>query len=146
MKLKIHLTAATLATLCIVTFFTASLLSELLGSLQTVAQVKASILFPGLFILIPAMALTGITGNLLTKGRHNKLIKQKMLRMKLAAANGLLILLPAAIVLNNWAQAGQFDTYFYLLQAIELTAGACNLYLLGQNALAGRKLSKRGRA
>ena len=141
MKLKIHLIAAILASLCITTFFTASLLSELFGSLQLVTQIKASILFPGLFILIPAMAITGITGNLLTKGKSNKLIRKKQFRMKLAAANGLLILLPSAIVLSSWAQAGQFDTDFYLLQALELIAGGCNLFLLGQNALAGRKLS-----
>ncbi|AQS37728.1 hypothetical protein Sps_02575 [Shewanella psychrophila] len=143
MKLKIHLIAAILASLCITTFFTASLLSELFGSLQLVTQIKASILFPGLFILIPAMAVTGITGNLLARGNNNKLIRQKQFRMKLAAANGLLILLPAAIMLNSWAQAGQFDTQFYIVQAIELIAGACNLVLLGKNAIAGRKLSRK---
>ncbi len=141
MKLKAHLFAAMLASLCITTFFTASLLSELFGSLNLVAQVKSTILFPGIFILIPAMVITGITGNLLAKGSSHKLIRQKQLRMKLAAANGLLILTPCAVILNYWAQAGQFDTSFYLLQTLELIAGSCNLFLLGMNAVAGRKLS-----
>ncbi|MPY23180.1 hypothetical protein [Shewanella sp. YLB-07] len=143
MKLKIHLIAAILASLCIATFFSASLLSELFASQAFIAQIKASILFPGLFILIPAMAFTGITGSLLAKGNKNKLVRQKQLRMKIAAANGLVILLPAAIILNSWAQAGQFDTQFYIVQAIELIAGACNLVLLGKNAIAGRKLSRK---
>jgi len=141
MKTKLHLIGAITATLCIATFFGFSLLGELFGTHTFVAQIKSSIVFPGLFILIPAMAITGITGNLLAKGKGGKLIKQKLFRTKLAAANGALILLPAAIVLNRWAQAGQFEISFYLLQGVELIAGAINLYLLMKNATSGRRLT-----
>jgi len=141
MKTKLHLIAAITATLCIATFFSFSLLAEIFGTPAFIAQVKSSIVFPGLFILIPAMAITGITGNLLAKGNRSKIIGQKLLRTKLAAANGAFILLPAAIVLNSWAQAGQFDLSFYLLQGAELIAGATNLYLLMKNATAGRRLT-----
>jgi len=141
MKTKIHLIAAITATLCIATFFSFSLLGELFGTHTFIAQIKSNIVFPGLFILIPAMAITGITGKVLTKGNRSKLIRQKLLRTKLAAANGALILLPAAIVLNNWAQAGLFELSFYLLQGVELIAGAMNLYLLMKNATSGRRLT-----
>jgi len=141
MKTKIHLIAAITATLCIATFFSFSLLGELFGTHTFIAQIKSNIVFPGLFILIPAMAITGITGKVLTKGNRSKLIRQKLLRTKLAAANGAFILLPAAIVLNNWAQAGQFELSFYLLQGVELIAGAMNLYLLMKNATSGRRLT-----
>lgn len=141
MKTKLHLIAAITATLCIATFFSFSLLAEIFGTPAFIAQVKSNIVFPGLFILIPAMAITGITGNLLAKGNRSKIIGQKLLRTKLAAANGAFILLPAAIVLNSWAQAGQFDLSFYLLQGAELIAGATNLYLLMKNATAGRRLT-----
>ena len=141
MKTKLHLLTAITATLCIATFFSFSLMAEIFGTHSFIVQVKSYIVFPGLFILIPAMALTGITGNLLAKGNSSKLIKQKLFRMKIAAANGTLILLPAALVLNHWAQAGQFDISFYLLQAVELMAGLTNLYLLTKNATAGRRLT-----
>ncbi|SQH75515.1 protein of unknown function, might belong to Lipoprotein [Shewanella benthica] len=39
------------------------------------------------------------------------------------------------IVLSSWAPAGQFDTYFYLLQALELIAGGCNLFYLDRTLL-----------
>ncbi|WP_394391866.1 hypothetical protein [Shewanella woodyi] len=146
MKTKLHLLAALTATLCIATFFSFSLIGEIFGTHAFIIQVKSNIVFPGLFILIPAMAITGITGNLLAKGAKSKIIKQKLFRMKIAAANGILILLPAALLLNYWAQAGQFDVYFYLLQAIELIAGATNLFLLSKNAIAGRRLTANKRA
>jgi hypothetical protein len=40
------------------------------------------------------------------------------------AANGMLVLMPAAIFLDLWASAGLFDSRFYLLQGAELIAGA----------------------
>ncbi|WP_299796427.1 hypothetical protein [uncultured Shewanella sp.] len=141
MKTKLHLIAAITATLSIATFFGFSLLAELFGTHAFIAQVKSSIVFPGLFILIPAMAITGITGNLLAEGGRSKVIKQKLMRTKLATANGVLVLLPAAIVLDRWAQAGQFELPFYLLQGLELIAGATNLYLLTKNATSGRRLT-----
>ncbi|MEC4727346.1 hypothetical protein HWQ46_17500 [Shewanella sp. D64] len=146
MKTKLHLLAAITAILCIASFFSFSLLGEIFGSHAFISQIKSSIVFPGLFILIPAMAITGITGNLLAKGNKGKVIKQKQLRIKIVAANGILILLPAALVLNHWAQAGQFDLSFYLLQAVELITGATNLYLLTKNAMAGRRLTANKRS
>ena len=39
------------------------------------------------------------------------------------------------------AQAGQFDTSFYIVQVIELIAGAVNITLLGLNMRDGLRLS-----
>ena len=64
-----------------------------------------------------------------------------MKRMPFIAANGLLILVPAAIFLDQWASAGAFDTKFYLVQAVELLAGAVNLTLMGLNMRDGLRLS-----
>jgi hypothetical protein len=63
--------------------------------------------------------------------------------MPFIAANGLLVLVPCAIVLNRWAAAGSFDTAFYAVQAIELLAGALNLALMGLNARDGLRLAGR---
>lgn len=66
--------------------------------------------------------------------------------MPFIAANGLLVLVPCAIVLNRWAAAGTFDTAFYVVQAIELIAGAANLALMGLNARDGLRMAGRLRA
>jgi hypothetical protein len=39
-------------------------------------------------------------------------------------ANGILVLIPAALFLASKAQAAEFDTTFYAVQAHELAAGA----------------------
>jgi len=140
---KIHLLAALLATLTIAVFFTATLLVELFGSHAAIAGVKHLIVYPGLFILVPALAATGGTGFALSKTRQGRLVKAKMKRMPFIAANGLLVLLPAAILLNMWASQGAFDSRFYLVQAVELLAGATNLLLMGLNMRDGLKLTGR---
>jgi hypothetical protein len=63
--------------------------------------------------------------------------------MPFIAANGLLVLVPCAIVLSRWASAGSIDTSFYVVQAIELIAGATNLTLMGLNARDGLRMAGR---
>lgn len=142
---KTHLLAGLLATLTIATFFTATLLVELFGSHTAIAGVKHLIVFPGLFILVPAIAATGGTGFALSKTRQGCLVESKLKRMPFIAANGLLVLLPAAIFLNLWAAQGAFDSRFYIVQAVELLAGATNLLLMGLNMRDGLKLTGRSR-
>ncbi len=141
MKKIIHRFGALLATLCIGSFFISTLVVELFGSQETLATVKSLIVMPGLFILIPAIAATGATGFSLSDNRKGRLLEAKKKRMPIIAANGILILLPAAIILDQWASAGVFDTKFYLLQSVELLAGATNLTLMGLNIRDGLKLS-----
>jgi len=143
MKHLIHRSAAIIATLCIATFFTSTVIVELFGSNESIAMVKSFVVMPGLFILIPAIAATGGTGFALSKERSGRLIDTKKRRMPIIGANGLLVLLPAAIVLNQWASAGAFDTRFYSLQVLELMAGAINLILMGLNARDGLRISGR---
>jgi len=64
-----------------------------------------------------------------------------MKRMPFIGANGLLILLPAAIFLDQWAAAGSFKTEFYMVQGIELLAGIINLTLMSFNMRDGLKMS-----
>lgn len=143
---KIHPFAAVVAMLCIATFFTSTILVELFGSYEAIATVKHLIVIPGLFILIPAIAATGGTGFALSKGRKGQLIGNKRRRMPLIAANGLLVLLPAAIFLDQWAGTGSFDTKFYIVQGLELLAGAINLSLMGLNMRGGLIMSGRSRS
>lgn len=138
-----HLAAGLLAPLCIATFFLSTVLTELFGSHAAVAQLKSIIVTPGLWIIIPLMAGAGGSGMLLARSRKGRLVDAKQKRMPFIAANGLLVLVPCAIVLNRWAAVGSFDTTFYVVQAIELVAGATNLVLMGLNARDGLRMAGR---
>ncbi len=143
MPKRAHLIAGILSSLCITTFFLSTILAELFGSHAAVAQLKSLIVTPGLWIMVPLMAAAGGSGMFLAKSRTGRLVDAKKKRMPFIAANGLLVLVPCAIVLNRWAAAGSFDTSFYLVQAIELIAGATNLTLMGLNARDGMRMTGR---
>ena len=143
MKRTVHLVAGILATSVIATFFVSTIIVELLGSYQAVATVKQLIVIPGLWILIPALAVTGGSGFSLSASRPGKLVENKKKRMPFIAANGILVLVPSAIFLNLWAAQGMFDSRFYLVQGVELLAGALNLTLMGLNIRDGLRLSGR---
>ena len=145
MPKQIHFIAALLATLTIAAFFSSTVAVELFGSPEAVATVKALIVMPGLFILVPAIAATGGSGFFLSKSRQGRLVETKKKRMPFIAANGLLVLIPCAIFLNRWASAGTFDTTFYMVQSVELLAGAMNLTLMGLNIRDGLRMSGRFR-
>ena len=68
---------------------------------------------------------------------------RKSRRMKIIAANGILILMPSAFFLALKAQAGAFDTVFYTVQAFEIIAGATNITLLSLNMRDGMALRRR---
>lgn len=136
----LHLTAGVLATATIATFFFSTVLVELLGSADAVAALKRWIVMPGLLVLVPAIAATGASGFALSRNRRGKLLEAKKKRMPLIAANGLLVLVPCALVLNTWAARGDFSVSFYAVQALELAAGAANLALMALNIRDGLRL------
>ncbi len=143
---RVHLIAGLLAAATIATFFLSTVLVELFGSHEAVATVKSLIVLPGLFVLVPAIAATGGSGFYLSKTRHGRLVDAKKKRMPFIAGNGLLLLIPCAIFLDRWAAAGQFDSTFYTIQALELLAGAVNLTLMGLNIRDGMTVTGRYRA
>jgi hypothetical protein len=140
----IHPLAGTLAILTIATFWLSTALSELFASQAVVIAVKTAIPW-GFLLLIPALAAAGGSGLVLAKGRRAGLVGAKLKRMPLIAANGILVLIPSALFLASKAKAGEFDTGFYAVQALELCAGAANITLLGLNVRDGLKLKGRFR-
>jgi len=146
MPKRIHLIAGILSPLLIATFFTATIMVELFGPHAAVAQLKALIVTPGLWVLLPCLAATGGSGMFIGKTRKGRLVEGKKKRTPFIAANGLLVLVPCAIFLNHWASAGIFDTRFYVVQALELLAGATNVTLLALNVRDGLRLAGRSRA
>ncbi|MDF1486565.1 hypothetical protein PY257_15490, partial [Ramlibacter sp. H39-3-26] len=53
------------------------------------------------------------------------------------------ILIPSALYLASKARAGEFDSVFYAVQALELVAGAVNITLLGLNMRDGLRMKGR---
>ncbi|MXP26824.1 hypothetical protein GRI39_12360 [Altererythrobacter indicus] len=142
MKKLIHPVAGVIALLTIAAFWLSTTLSELIGSKAAVVTVKTAIPW-GFLLLIPALAAAGGTGFSLARGRTKGLAATKLKRMPMIAANGLLILIPSALFLASKAKAGEFDTAFYLVQALELIAGAVNLLLLSLNMRDGFRMTGR---
>ena len=139
----VHRSSSLFATLLIALFFSATLASELSGNVQAVQQVKQLIVLPGLFLLIPAIAAAGATGKFMTRRRRGRALSTKQRRTLAVALTGAFVLLPAALWLRHLALAGSFGPQFYLVQGIELLAGASNLTLMGLNIYDGMKLSGR---
>ncbi|MFD3191362.1 hypothetical protein ACFMPD_13945 [Sedimentitalea sp. HM32M-2] len=142
MKLRIHAAAGTIALLTIIIFWLSTAISELVASHAVVTHVKTGVLY-GMAVLIPAMATAGASGAALGRTSKLPLVAAKSGRMKMIAANGLLVLLPSAVFLALRAQAGMFDTLFYSVQVIELIAGAANIALLARNLRDGLSLRRR---
>lgn len=138
----IHPVAGALALLTIATFWVSTSLSELFGSAASVVAVKSAIPW-GFLVLIPALIAAGGSGFALAKGRRGGLVGAKIKRMPIAAANGILILIPSALFLASKAKAGEFDILFYAVQALELAAGAVNITLLGLSMRDGLKMKGR---
>lgn len=141
----IHPLAGMIALLTIATFWLSTAISELFLSDAAVVAVKTTIPW-GFLLLVPALAATGGSGFFLSHGQRRGLVGAKLKRMPFIAANGLLILIPSALFLAAKARAGDFDTTFYVVQGIELLAGATNIALLGLGMRDGMRLTqwKRG--
>ena len=138
----IHPVAGALAIFTIATFWLSTALAELFASEATLVAVKTAIPW-GFLVLIPALAAAGGSGFSLAKGRRAGLVGAKVRRMPLIAANGILVLIPSALFLASRAIAAEFDAVFYVVQALELAAGALNLALLSLNMRDGLKMKGR---
>jgi hypothetical protein len=138
----IHPLAGALALFTIAAFWLSTAFSELFASEATVIIVKTVIPW-GFLLLIPALMAAGGTGFTLAGKRRGGIIDAKIRRMPLIAANGILILIPAALFLASKASAGEFDTGFYIAQTLELAAGATNITLLGLNMRDGLRMKGR---
>lgn len=142
MKKRIHVAAGISGFAIILVFWLSTVLSEFIGSYQTIAAVKGAILW-GMVLLIPCLVIAGASGMSMGRQRQEPPILRKKRRMPIIALNGLLILVPSAFFLADRASAGLFDGWFYGVQGIELLAGATNLCLLSLNIRDGLKVTGR---
>jgi hypothetical protein len=138
----IHPVAGAVALLTIATFWLSTVLSEVFASGAVVIAVKMAIPW-GLLLLVPSLAAAGGSGFALARGARAGLVGAKAKRMPFIAANGILILVPAALFLACKARHAELDGVFYGVQALELAAGAVNITLLGLNMRDGLKMKGR---
>ncbi len=136
-----HGMTALLATALITIFLGSSVTVELMGHHAAIATVKQLIVFPGLAILVPALALTGLSGLRLARHHRGALVERKLRRMRLVVANGLLVLTPCAFYLDDLASAGRFDAHFVVFQGLELCAGFANITLMALNMRDGWRMT-----
>ena len=139
---RIHPYAGVVGFLTILAFWTATVAAELSGSAAAITAVKQAIPW-GFFLLAPALAIAGASGFLMAGATSEPSILRKKRRMPFIAANGVLILMPAALYLSALASRGQFDGVFYGVQGVELIAGATNLSLMSLNIRDGLRLTGR---
>jgi len=142
MKRNIHAAAGVLAFLFVAAFWTSTVVSELFLDHGAVTSVKVAITY-AFIAFIPCMAITGATGFAMGGKSTSPILVAKSRRMPIIGANGLLVLIPAAVFLSIKAQAGEFDAAFYTVQVLELLAGASNLFLMGLNIRDGRLMGRR---
>ncbi len=139
---RAHLVAAAVATATILSFLASTVAVELVGGPAHVAQVKRSVAW-GLLVLVPAMAAAGATGVRLAAGRSGRMLRTKLRRTVIVAANGMLVLVPAALYLDRLAQRRELGRTFAVVQALEIVAGLANLVLVGLNVRDGLRLAGR---
>lgn len=139
---KLHPIAGIIAFLTILVLWTSTVVVELGGDETAIAAVKLRILW-GLAVLIPAIALAGASGFKLGGRSPHPVVAAKRWRMPFIALNGIAVLVPCAILLQQRAAAGQFDQIFTVVQAVELVAGAINLTLIGLSIRDGFRLTRR---
>ncbi|MGR5080098.1 hypothetical protein [Photobacterium swingsii] len=137
-----HRIAGVVALLMITTFFLSSVIADLFGSYQTIALVKQTIL-QWVALLVLSMMAVGITGKKLYPAELKGILAVKAKRLKVAAFNGLVVLIPAAYFLAIWSAEGLFDTRYWFVQAIELIAGVTNAAMIGLNIRDGIRLGQK---
>ena len=138
--LLVHRSAGIVAIGLIGLFWLSTAISELWLSEPTIVAIKSLIPY-GFLFLVPAIATAGITGIKLAKGRNSGIVGTKLKRMPFVAVNGLVVLIPSALFLASRAKGGNFNTWFYIIQTIELLAGATNFTLLALNMRDGFKMT-----
>jgi len=131
-KPKPHAISGLVSFAFIACFWTSTLVSELLLSNGAVASVKQAIVY-AFAVFIPCMIVTGATGFAMGGRSTRPRLVAKRRRMPFIALNGILVMIPAALFINSKASSGEFDTWFYVVQLVELLAGAVNLSLMGLN-------------
>ncbi|KAB6717889.1 MULTISPECIES: hypothetical protein [Roseobacteraceae] len=139
---KFHAAFGAAALLIIATFWAATVTTIVIGDKYLIVMAKTGIAW-GLWALIPMLILTGLSGNRLGQNLRGPLIGAKQKRMKIIAFNGIIFLVPSALILLPLAMQGQGGLPYWGIQTVEPLAGAATITLLSFNMRDGLRLSRR---
>ncbi|MDR3372942.1 MAG: hypothetical protein P4L98_04360 [Ancalomicrobiaceae bacterium] len=139
---RLHPIAGGLSLATILVFWLSTVASELSGSSPIIVAVKQAIPW-GFLLLVPAIAVAGASGFRLGKGWRGPLVAAKRRRMPIIALNGICVLVPCALALAYLSSEGRFDSLFYIVQAVELIAGAGNMLLMALSLRDGLRIRHR---
>ena len=140
---KAHKVFAIVAFVTIVIFWTSTVIAELFFDYESISIIKSLIVCPGLFVLVPSIVITAVTGNIIAKkSKKVELIAIKKKRMPVIAAMGAIVLLPSAIYLDILVSQQLFNVQFYIVQGLELVAGATNITLMFLNIRDSKRIKK----
>jgi hypothetical protein len=144
---RIHLTGAIGALILIAAFFVSSVILELATETSELHALRLAIVV-ALPVLVGCLVAAGLTGRKLAGPKlggpklggtvRAAIVRRKQRRLQLAAAIGLVVLIPCAVILY-------LVTPTVTVQITELVAGAVNITLLGLNVRDGRRLTRRPR-
>lgn len=137
---RLHVIAAATSFVTVLACWLSTVLAVLLGSHRQIADTRQAVVW-GLFVLVPALGIAGLTGSAAAGGATDPRIIAKRHRMLFIAGVGLLILVPAALLLDGLASRGEFGTLFHTAQAVDSAAGAISLALMSLNVRDGRRLA-----
>jgi hypothetical protein len=138
---RIHVTAAAGAIAIITTFLVCTAFTELTGGTGEIRVLRHGILL-GLPVLVGSLATAGLTGRRLARGSTSAVVRRKRRRLQVAAAVGLLVLIPCAFVLNHLAAAPTTGGAVTVLEITEFVFGTLNLAMLALNFRDGRRLTR----
>lgn len=140
---RVHFAAASGAITMITTFLVSSAITDVAGSASNIRFLRHAILV-GLLLLIVCVATAGLTGRRLAGGTRSAVMCRKQRRLQGAAAIGLVVLVPCAVLLNYLAAAPS-GPGFTALEVTELVFGTLNWSLLALNFRDGRRMTRHRR-
>lgn len=141
---RVHLAASVGAITVIITFLASTGITELAGAPGDIRVLRHGILL-GLPVLVACLATAGLTGRALAGDSRSAVVRRKQLRLQMAVAVGLLVLVPCALILNHLTAAPATGPAFTALEFTEFLFGTVNLSLLVLNFRDGRCLARHHR-
>jgi hypothetical protein len=141
---RLHVAASASAITLIATFLASSGITELTGGAGDIRVLRHGVVL-GLALLVACLATAGLTGRHLAGDSRSAIVRRKQRRLQVAAAVGVLVLVPCALILNHLAAGPTTSRAFTALEVTEFLFGTVNLSLLVANFRDGRRMTRHRR-
>ncbi|MCG9695240.1 hypothetical protein L1D55_26755 [Vibrio sp. Isolate22] len=142
MKVCVEQVTSPIVTVFVAVSFFSTIGVELFGSMESLKQLKRYVVYPGFLAFIPAVALLTIY-SFSSCNDEGKTTYLSIRRSRFISINAILVLIPAAILLNKHAKSDGIDSFFYFLQLVELLSIAFSLGLALMNLVTSDQLLRK---